>query len=53
MAYVGNIEDVQDLATEALTFLGEQNLALIPRNYAVAYSFLPENAWNSIAKWQD
>ncbi len=39
MAYVESIDDTQDLATKALTFLGRQNLALIPQNYTVAYGF--------------
>jgi diguanylate cyclase len=39
MEHVENIEETQDLATKALTFLGEQKLAPVPNNYAVAYSF--------------
>jgi diguanylate cyclase len=34
-----SIEETHDLATKALTFLGEHKLAPIPNNYAVAYSF--------------
>jgi diguanylate cyclase len=39
MDYVDSIEEAQDRATKALTFLGEQKLAPVPNNYAVAYSF--------------
>ncbi|MDX1483541.1 MAG: GGDEF domain-containing protein [Alphaproteobacteria bacterium] len=33
------IGEAQDLATKALTFLGEQKLAPIPRHYTIAYEF--------------
>ena len=39
MDHADNIEETQDLAAKALTFLGEQKLAPVPNNYAVAYGF--------------
>ncbi len=43
MEYKDSPECAQDLATKALTFLGEMGLVPIPHNYTIAYSFFSGN----------